>query len=127
MSFASSDGWKLKKPISIQREQEDDRKPVERDAELAVDLGVDRSGGREEDDADGDVDELPEDVVVGIARDVVPRHRLEHPESVGDERAGRQEEQVVEVAEEGAELPRGRLGAGRPGNAMNRGGHQSLS
>ena len=93
-------------------EQQDERDAIERDAQPPVDVGVHHHRQREEEPADGDVDQLPEDVVVGIADHVVARHRLEHPEPVCDERSSRQEQQVVDVSDECTELPGRRLRAG---------------
>ena len=43
---------------------------------------------------------MPDEVVVRISDDVVPRHGREHPEPVRDEAADGCEEQVVEMANE---------------------------
>ena len=52
----------------------------------------------------------------------------EHPEAVGDEARGPEEEQVVDVAEERAELPGRRLRAGGLRDPVDGGGgHQSDS
>ena len=120
----SSEGWKLKKPIWIQRfdprtssakdehrQEQDEAGPVERPAHAPVHVRVDDRRRREEHDSPDDVDDLAKDVVARVAGDVVPRHRLEHPEPVGEQPPGGQEEQVVDVAQERAELPGGRLEA----------------
>ena len=70
----------------------------------AVDLGIDCGNDREDDHADGDVDLLSEDVVVGIAGDVMAGDGREHPEAVRADAAHRHEQEVVDVAKEGAEL-----------------------
>ena len=115
-TLPSSDGWKLKKPIWIQRFEprtsaattkttsRRTSEPVEGPADTPVRARVDRRG-REEDRTDGDVDNLPEDVVVRISGHVVLRHGLEHPEPVGEQSTGGEDQQVVDVSQVRAELP----------------------
>ena len=104
-------------------EEQDDDGAVERPADTAVHVRVDGRGRGEEHDADDDVDRLPEGVVAGVARNVVLRHGLEHPEPVGEQAAGGREQQVVEVAQERAELPGEGLRAGGLVDAGDGGGH----
>ena len=47
-----------------------------------------------------DEDALSNEVVVGVAGDVVLRHRLDDPHAVGDETRNGREQQIVEMAKE---------------------------
>ena len=94
------------------RQEQDDRRAVQRPADPPVGVRIDGRRRGEEHDADGDVDGLPEDVVAGVPGDVVLRHGLQHPQPVDEQAAGGREQQVVEVAQERAELPGEGLCAG---------------
>ena len=87
-------------------QEEDDGQAVEDTAVTAEDVRVHGRHDAEHDRPDGDVDLLTEDVVVRIAGDVVPGNRPEHPEAVGDDRPDRREQEVVDVAQERADLGR---------------------
>jgi hypothetical protein len=99
----------VKKPTLIQRADDqhdrdqadgadEDRPPV-----AAVDVGVDEQPDQERHSADRHVDELPLQVVVGVALDVEARHAGDRPEAHGDEPRHTGEEQPVERAQHGDE------------------------
>jgi len=85
-------------------DEQEDGEGVEHALVAAEDVGVHGRHHGQDDGADSHVDLLSEEEVAGVSGDVVPRHRGEHPESVGDHAGHREQEQVVDVAEERADL-----------------------
>jgi hypothetical protein len=110
-------------PDHEHEKQERDGHHVQSLRVAAVELRADRHRGRGDDRAGCDVDLLARDEVVRVAGHVVPGHRGQDPDAVRDHACDGGDQEVVEVAEVGADL-----GADvRPCRAgfASEGGHQS--
>ena len=117
--------------LSPERDHEQEQEQGDR-VELAPvapeDVGVEERHAQHRDAADGRVDRLPDDVVVGAARHVVARDPRDEVQAVADERRDRSEEDPVEVPDErlGARLDAARARP-RAARACVVDGHQSVS
>jgi hypothetical protein len=70
---------------------------------VPVHVRIDEHADRERERADDDVDDLPLQVVVRVARDVEARDAGDRPEADGDEAGDARDEHPVERAQEGAD------------------------
>jgi hypothetical protein len=85
-------------------QEEKERDAIEHTAETPIGVGVDRSGDGERDRAEDHVDALADEVEVRLAGDVMARDVGEDPQTVGDDSADDGEQEIVEMAQEGADL-----------------------